>query len=198
MVVRGKDTVPKAEDIRELALQSRHASYYMAQKRLEVVFNRISPVTVYDPSTANKWRNISFNRFSCLILSNSDPWTILVQSFFLADVVPTLSVSDSSERDGVSKLASSSWGPVKLGGCNRVESLQISILASSYLVRVCSLLVFVIVAYHGEPGHGCGYMNCTCGFTEIYDYLGMRVKQEIHIYLFSHQFVLTGKQLFTP
>ncbi|CAF2044780.1 unnamed protein product [Brassica rapa subsp. trilocularis] len=62
----------------------------------------------------------------------------LVQSFFLADVVPTLSVSDSSERDGVSKLASSSWGPVKLGGCNRVESLQISILASSYLVVYCS------------------------------------------------------------
>ncbi|CAG7865375.1 unnamed protein product, partial [Brassica rapa] len=60
----------------------------------------------------------------------------LVQSFCLADVVPTLLVSDSSERDGVSKFVSSLWGLVKLGGCNRVESLQISILASSYLVLV--------------------------------------------------------------
>uniref|UniRef100_A0A0D3AR83 Uncharacterized protein n=1 Tax=Brassica oleracea var. oleracea TaxID=109376 RepID=A0A0D3AR83_BRAOL len=58
----------------------------------------------------------------------------LVQSFCLVDVVPTLSVSNSSERDGVSKFVSSSWGLVKLGGCNRVESPQISILASSYLV----------------------------------------------------------------
>ncbi|CAN6853046.1 unnamed protein product, partial [Brassica oleracea] len=61
----------------------------------------------------------------------------LVQSFCLVDVVPTLSVSNSSERDGVSKFVSSSWGLVKLGGCNRVESPQISILASSYLV-VCA------------------------------------------------------------
>ncbi|KAH0911960.1 hypothetical protein HID58_035281, partial [Brassica napus] len=68
----------------------------------------------------------------------------LVQSFCLADVVPTLLVSDSSERDGVSKFVSSLWGLVKLGGCNR---------------RVCSLLVFVIVAYHGEPGHGCVFVD---------------------------------------
>ncbi|CAG7899380.1 unnamed protein product, partial [Brassica rapa] len=38
----------------------------------------------------------------------------LVQSFCLADVVPTLLVSDSSERDGVSKFVSSLWGLVKL------------------------------------------------------------------------------------
>ncbi|CAF1913352.1 unnamed protein product, partial [Brassica napus] len=62
----------------------------------------------------------------------------LVQSFCLVDVVPTLSVSNSSERDGVSKFISSSWGLVKLGGCNRVESLlrSLSLLPHiSWLVR---------------------------------------------------------------
>ncbi|KAH0900344.1 hypothetical protein HID58_049912 [Brassica napus] len=83
-------------------------------------------------------------------------------------VLPTssplsLSVSGSSERDGVSRFVSSSW-ELPTDGFTKM------------------MLVFVDVFYPG-----CAH---------IYDYLG-RVKQEIHIYLLSRQFVLTGKQLFT-
>ncbi|KAF2560322.1 hypothetical protein F2Q70_00016336 [Brassica cretica] len=85
----------------------------------------ITNVGVYQPFP-NPFGRVSHRRFIFRLQ--------LVQSFCLVDVVPTLSVSNSSERDGVSKFVSSSWGLVKLGGCNRVESPQISILSSSYLV----------------------------------------------------------------
>lgn len=68
MVVNAKDsTVPTMEDLKELHnLVTHHIESfdYMTQKGLDVMFNRIKPVSVYDPNTENELSNILF----CYIL----------------------------------------------------------------------------------------------------------------------------------
>uniref|UniRef100_A0A1J3HB27 DNA-directed RNA polymerase subunit beta n=1 Tax=Noccaea caerulescens TaxID=107243 RepID=A0A1J3HB27_NOCCA len=57
MVVKGVDTVPKIEDFKELHnLVTHHIQSfdYMKEKGLEVMFNRIQPVSIFDPDTENK------------------------------------------------------------------------------------------------------------------------------------------------
>lgn len=63
MVVKGVDTVPKIEDFKELHnLVTHHIQSfdYMKEKGLEVMFNRIQPVSIFDPDTENKLTNILF------------------------------------------------------------------------------------------------------------------------------------------
>ncbi|EFH69848.1 hypothetical protein ARALYDRAFT_313639 [Arabidopsis lyrata subsp. lyrata] len=72
MVVNAKDsTVPTMEDLKELHnLVTHHIESfdYMTQKGLDVMFNRIKPVSVYDPNTENELSNILF--FMILWLEN--------------------------------------------------------------------------------------------------------------------------------
>ncbi|CAH8299301.1 unnamed protein product [Eruca vesicaria subsp. sativa] len=59
MVMKGKDTVPNAEDFKELRnLVTHHIQSfdYMTERGLDVMFNRINPVYVNDPSSDNKWK----------------------------------------------------------------------------------------------------------------------------------------------
>jgi len=64
MVVNAKDsTVPTMEDFKELHnLVTHHIESfdYMTLKGLDVMFNRIKPVSVYDPNTENELSNILF------------------------------------------------------------------------------------------------------------------------------------------
>lgn len=64
MVVNAKDsTVPTIEDFKELHnLVTHHIESfdYMTDKGLDVMFNRIKPVTVYDSDSQNSLSNILF------------------------------------------------------------------------------------------------------------------------------------------
>lgn len=64
MGVTAKDsTVPKIEDFKELHnLVTHHIESmdYMADKGLDVMFNRIKPVSIYDSVSGNELNNILF------------------------------------------------------------------------------------------------------------------------------------------